>query len=211
MADLVPADKFSRLPERYQNRARTIAARVSEIDTTLGRSATSEEIVDALKRLRRQFRPQPDTEARDMAEGFRDACRDLPAWALSEAASDFLNGRVDNHTGQFMPTCAEFAKRARSILLPFLAERSALRTEAEKLLERAEDDRRRHIIEMERQDPAVKARVSALVEATTVGTPKRGRLTHQGLSEEAQARIDALKKPRQYASKIGETKIGKGV
>lgn len=209
MGDVVPLDKFSRLPERYQHRARDIAQRVSEIDA-LCRPAASEDIGDALKRLRRHFRPQPDTEARDMAEGFRDACRDLPAWAISEAANDFLAGRVPNHTGQFMPTCAEFAIRARSILMPFLAERSSLRTEAEKLIDRAEDDRRRHLIEMERQDPAVKARVAAMVEAATTGTANRAALTHRGLSDEAQARIDALKKPRQFVSKIGETKIGKG-
>lgn len=209
MGDVVSLDKFSRLPERYQRRARDIAHRVSEIDA-LCRQAASEDIGDALKRLRRHFRPQPDTEARDMAEGFRDACRDLPAWAISEAANDFLAGRVPNHTGQFMPTCAEFAIRARSILTPFLAERSSLRTEAEKLVERAEDDRRRHLIEMERQDPAVKARVAALVETATAGTTNRAVLTHRGLSDEAQARIDALKKPRQFVSKISETKIGKG-
>lgn len=209
MRDVAPGDKFARLPERYQRRAREIARRVSEIDA-LCRPAAPDEIGDSLKRMRRHFRPQPDTEARDMAEGFRDACKDLPTWVLSEAANDFLAGRVENHTGQFMPTCAEFAKRARSILVPFLSERAALRTEAEKLVERATDDARRHRIEMERQDPAVKARVAALVESATAGTSKRTTLNHRGLSAEKQAALDALKKPRQFASKIGATKIGRG-
>jgi hypothetical protein len=209
MTDVVPADKFARLPERYQRRAREIAERVSQIDE-LCRIATPDEIGTELKRLRGQLRPQPETDVRDMAEGFRFACRDLPAWAISEAANDFLDGRVSNHTGQYMPTCAEFAVRARSILLPFLAERSSLRTETEKQVERATDDARRHQVEMQRQDPAVKARVAALVADATAGIPKRQRLTHRGLSEQAQARIDLLKQHREFVSKIGETKIGMG-
>lgn len=209
MADLVPLDSFSKLPERYRRRARDIATRVSEIDA-LCRPASTEEVGDALKRMRRHFRPQPDTDAREMAEGYRDACRDLPAWAVSEAANDYRDGRVDNHTGKFMPTCAEFAKRARSIMTPFLAERHSLRTEAEKLVERATDDHRRHLSEIDRQDPAVKARVAQLVASVSAGLPKPIVYTHRGLSAEAQTKIDALKKPRQFASKIGETKIGRG-
>lgn len=202
MRDLLPADKFAKLPERYQRRAREIAARVSEIDS-LCRSASVSEIGDSIKRMRRQFRPQPDTEDREMTAGFRDACSDLPAWALSEAANDFLAGRVENHTGQFMPTCAEFAKHARSVVLPFMAERSSLRVEASKLVERAEDDHRRHLIDIERQDPAVRQRVAELAEDFAAGAPKRQSVTHLGLSEQQQSRLDALKKPRSFTSKIG--------
>lgn len=200
MSDIAP-DRFSRLPERYRERSRQIAARVGEIDGLL-RPAHPSEVSDVLKRLRSQLRPQPDTDVRGMAEGFKDSCRDLPAWALSEAANDFLAGRVENHTGQFMPTCAEFAKRARSILLPFLSERASLRIEAGKLVERAEDEVNRHRIEMERMDPSVKARVSALVSEVMAGTPSHVPL-RGSLDGEKQKRLDALKKPRKFVSKIG--------
>lgn len=207
MADLITADKFAILPERYQRRAREIAARVSEIDA-LCRPAPAQDVGAELKRLRGHLRPQPDTEVKDMASGFKDACRDLPSWVISETANDFLAGRVDSHTGQFMPTCAEFAKRARHIMTPFMAELSSLRIEASKLVERAMDDERRHYIEMERQNPAVRRRVADLAEAFSAGSPKQGSTPHLGLSAEAQSRLDALKKPRQIESKIGHTKTG---
>lgn len=207
MSDVVPSDRFSALPERYQRRAREIAARVGEIDNLI-RPAGKEAVRDAVIRLRCQLRPQPDTAAQDMAAEFVTACTDLPEWAISEAANDFLAGRVDNHTGQYMPTCAEFAKRAREIIRPFLVERSSLRIEAEKLVERATDDARRHRIEMERRDPAVRARVAKLHMDAIAGAPKRQALTHTGLSEDRQKRLDALKVKREpQQSKLLETRI----
>lgn len=207
MRDLIATDAFDALPEAYRLRARQIAARVGAIDVLLTPCRT-EAIRDALLRLRAQLRPQPDTDPAALVEEFKAACRDLPEWAVSEAANDFLAGRVDNHTGQFMPTCAEFAKRARSILLPFLAERSALRTEAEKLVERAEDDRRRHLIEIERQDPAVRRRVAEMMEAYSSGLPKGPlKAARPMLTAEKQARLDAMKKPREHVSKIEQTQI----
>lgn len=205
----VATDEISRLPERYRKRAKAIAERVGQIDNVC-RPATTEEIGTELKRLRNQLRPQPETDVTSMAEGFKSACRDLPAWAISEAANDFLCGRVESHTGQFMPTCAEFAKRARSILIPFLAERSALKSEAEKMVERALDEQRRHLIEMERKDPASRARVAAIMDDAFKGYAKVKALPHVGLDAEAQKRIDALKKPRQHVSKIAETKLVRG-
>ncbi len=204
--DLVPRDVFDQLPERYRQRAREIARRVSEIDDLM-RPCQADAIRDSVVRMRGQLRPQPDVEPRDLADEFKAACRDLPEWALAESANDFLAGRVENHTGQYMPTCAEFAMRARLVITPFMAELSALRTEASKLLERAADDRRRHQIEMERQDPAVQARVEKLFEAVAAGAPKRRTIPHRGLSAEQQARIDALKRPRASPSKIAETRI----
>ena len=208
MVDLVPADKFARLPERYQRRARQIAERVGEIDA-LCAPASADEIGAELKRLRGQLRPQPDTDVRQMAEGFRDSCRDLPAWAISEAANDFLDGRIENHTGQYMPTCAEFAKRGREVMRPLLAERHSLRIEAEKLFERATDDHRRHLVEMERQDPAVRNRVAELVASVTAGLPKPVSTKHVGIAEDSRRRLDAHRKPREFVSKISQTKIGK--
>jgi hypothetical protein len=209
MADLVPHDQFDRLPERYRQRAREIGARVAEIDVLL-RPSNPLFIGETVIRMYRQFREQPGVSNADMASEYRSACIDLPEWALSEAANDFLAGRVDNHTGQFMPTCAEFAKRARAIMTPFLSERAALRTEASKLIERATDDHRRHLIEMARQDPAVRKRVAALTEAVTAGAAKRQGLPHLGLNQAEQKRIDALKRPRQDISKLEQTKIVKG-
>lgn len=208
MGEVLDLDPFKRLPERYRNRAREISLRVSEIDAML-KPCEPGKIGEAMVRMFRQFREQPGTDHADMASEYRAACRDLPEWAISESANDFLGGRVENHTGRFMPTCAEFAKRARSIITPFLAERSALRIEASKLIERAEDDRRRHLIDLERQDPNVRRRVSELVSQFSAGTTKPMRLTHSGIDPEKQNRLDALKKQRPFASKIAQTKIGK--
>lgn len=210
MAEIVPAEPISRLPESFQRRARQIAERVVEIDALLV-PASPEQIGDELKRMRRQLRPQPDTETGEMASGFRDACRDLPAWAISEAANDYLAGRVENHTGQFMPACAEFAKRARTILIPFLSERHSLRTEAEKLVERATDEARRHKIAMERQDPKRSARIAALMAGAFPQETKLPSATHTGLSAENQDRLDVLKKrPGDFVSLIPQTRIGGG-
>ncbi|TPM39599.1 hypothetical protein [Mesorhizobium sp. B2-3-4] len=209
MAELVPQDQFDKLPERYRRRAREIARRVSEIDA-LTKSCEPGDIGAVVLRMFRQFRDQPGIVHAEMAEAFREACCDLPGWSISEACNDFLAGRVENHTGQFMPTCAEFARRARAIMTPFLSERAALRTEASKLIERATDDHKRHLIEMERQDPAVRKRVAALAEAVTAGAARRQGLPHLGLNEAEQQRIDALKRPRQDVSKLEQTKIVKG-
>jgi hypothetical protein len=192
----------AKLPERYRIRGEEIRTRVDAI-TGLLAPCKVDAIRDAVIRLRSQFRPQPDTDAEALATGYVGACRDLPEWSLSEAANDFLAGRVDGHTGQFMPTCAEFAKRARWIITPFMAELSSLRVEASKLFERAADDQRRHVIEMERQSPAVRRRVADLASAFSAGSTKSQGAAHQGLSNERQARIDAFKKPRQFVSKIG--------
>lgn len=208
MADVVPTDRFARLPERYQRRAREIARRVSEIDA-LCRYAAPDEIGAELKRLRGQFRPQPDVDNRDMAASFLEACRDLPAWVISEAANDFLCGRVDNHTGQFMPTSAEFAKRARAILIPFLSERVCLRQEADKIVERAADEARRLRIEAERRSPEVRNRVEQLKEMAARGAAKMVSFQHKGISEDAASRLDALRRPRQFVSKLEETPIVK--
>lgn len=206
MTDLIAADSFDRLPERYRRRAREIARRVSEIDAFLA-SASSEQIGEELKRMRRQLRPQPDTEPADMAQGFKDACRDLPAWVVSEAANDFLAGRVANHTGQYMPTCAEFAKRAREAMTPFLAERAALRIEAGKLIERASDEARRDAIAIERQDPQVKARVAAMLADAKMSAPDPIRYSHGALTPEKQARLDAMKRHKSPPSKIAESRM----
>lgn len=203
--ELVSHDKLKLLPERYRIRAEQIRIRVESINGLLS-PCRSGQIGEAVIRLRRQFRAQPDTEAGSLASEYLAACRDLPEWAVSETANDFLAGRVESHTGQFMPTCAEFAKRARHIMTPFLAELSSLRIEASKLVERAMDDERRHHIDMERQSPAVRRRVAALAEAFTAGSAKSQALPHLGLNEQEQARIDAFKKERPVVSKIGHTK-----
>lgn len=208
MGEVIDLDPFNRLPERYQRRAREIATRVRDIDALMA-TCQPEKIGLMVVRMFRQFREQPGTDHAEMGAEYRDACRDLPEWAVSEAANDFLAGRVENHTGQFMPTCAEFAKRARSIILPFLSERAALRTEASKLIERAADDARRDQIAIERANPNIRRRVQALTETITKGAAKKQALTHQGLDPERQQRLDAMKKDRLFVSKISETKIGR--
>lgn len=208
MGEVIDMDPFNRLPERYRERAREIAARVRDIDAMLAPTEPVK-IGEAVVRMFRQFLPQPGVDPADMAAEYREACKDLPEWAISEAANDFLWGRIETHTGLYMPICAQFAKHVRSILVPFYSERSALRIEASKLVERAEDDRRRHQIAIERSDPAVRQRVAALVEKATAGLPKQLSAPRAGLGEEQQGRLDALKKPRQFVSKIAETKIGK--
>lgn len=210
MADLVPADIFERLPERYRRRAREIAARVADIDVMLRRCDTGA-LRDAAVRLRGQLRPQPDVEMADFAREFKIACADLPEWAVSEATNDFLSGRVENHTGQFMPTCAEFARHARSIIAPFVGEKNGLRNEAERLFERAEDEARRASIAVERADPAVRARVRNLIAAANAGAPVpvTGR-AHLGISPEIKAEMDKLRVRRPHVSKLTETRLVKG-
>lgn len=210
MGDLVPADIFERLPERYRRRAREISVRVSEIDALLRRCDTGA-LRDAAVRLRGQLRPQPDVEMTHFAKEFRTACADLPEWAVSEAANDFLAGRVENHTGQFMPTCAEFARHARSIIAPFIGEKNGLRNEAERLFERAEDEARRAAIAMERADPAVRQRVRALIASANAGAPLPviGH-THSGTMPEAKAAMDKLRVRRPHVSKLPETRLVKG-
>jgi hypothetical protein len=211
ISDLVPSDVFDRLPERYRQRAREISKRVSEIETTLTACDTAD-VRDAAGRLRGQLRPQPETDLAKFAGEFKLACSDLPAWAVSEATNDFLSGRVENHTGQFMPTCAEFARHAREIIRPFLAERASLRVEASRLFERAEDDRRRDMIAIERADPAVKDRIKELTRQVTSGTSVASKShPHSGVDPEMQAKLDALKKRRpEPPSRITQTRIVSG-
>lgn len=210
MHDLIEQDQFDRLPERYRQRARDIAFRVGEIDRLL-QHCQSPAIMDAAIRLRGQLRPQPGIEIADFADEFRQACADLPEWAISEATNDYLGGRVENHTGQFMPTCAEFAKHARSIVAPFLGERASLRREAEKLFERAEDERRRAEIAVERAKPGHREWVRNLARSITAGAPQIASKPHTA-DAEMQARIDALKVKREPPpSKLDQTSIVRGV
>jgi hypothetical protein len=210
MHDLIEQDKFDRLPERFRQRARDIAYRVGEIDRLLKRCQPPA-IMDAAIRLRGQLRPQPGIEISDFVEEFRQACGDLPEWAISEATNDYLGGRVENHTGQFMPTCAEFAKHARSIVAPFVGERAGLRREAEKLFERAEDERRRAEIAVERAKPGHREWVRDLAKSVSAGAPRIASKPHT-TSPEMQARIDALKVKREpVPSKLDQTSIVRGV
>lgn len=210
MSELIPQDIFDQLPEQFRIRARQIKARVAEIDRLLLPCQVSD-IRDAAVRLRGQLRPQPDTVVATFAEEFKLACADIPAWAISEAVNDFLGGRVEGHTGQFMPTCAEFARHARSIIAPFAGERVIIRREAKQLFNRAEDERRRQIIALERQDPNQRQRVRAMIDAALKGAPKAIRSNpHTTIDEDMQARLDALKLPRsEHVSKIPQTKAGR--
>ncbi|OAP40653.1 hypothetical protein AU381_01725 [Sinorhizobium glycinis] len=211
MSELVTGEVFNRLPERYRNRARQIAARVAEIDAVLARAQPTA-VGDAVLRLRSQLRPQPDIALTEVASEFRVACSDLPEWAISEAANDYLAGRVENHTGQFMPTCAEFARHARSIIRPFIAERASLKNEAERLLQRAEDEARRNRMELERADPKMKERIADLVSSVRAGAVKaHNGQPHQGITDDTRQKLDALRKPRpDQPSRLFETRVVKG-
>jgi len=208
MFDLIAKDQFDRLPERYRERARQIALRVQEIDRLLA-PGSPETIRDTALRLIGQFRPQPGVDVAAFGREFRGVCADLPEWAVCEAANDFIAGRVANHTGQFVPTCAEFGKQARAIIAPFHAERYALRIEASRLFDRAADEKRRAMIAIERADPAVKARVRAIVAEARAGAPARVGFLHGSLDPQVQATLDAMKKTPQHPSKISKTRIGK--
>lgn len=210
MHDLITQDVFDRLPEQFRIRARQIAERVAEIDRLL-QPCSIDSIREAGRRLHGQLRPQPEINVEDYAREFKIACSDLPDWAVSEATNDFLAGRVENHTGQFMPTCAEFARHARSIISPFVVERSVIRREAQQLFARAEDQRRRDIIALERQDPKQRQRIRAMIDNAMKGSPKAiGAAPHTTLDEDTQARLDALKLPRpEPSSKIPQTRLGR--
>jgi hypothetical protein len=207
MSELVPNDIFDRLPERYQRRARDIATRVSELKLLMKRCDIGA-IVDAATRLQGQLRWQPETDHEAFGTEFRVACEDLPEWAVSEATNDFLSGRVANHTGQYMPTCAEFARHARSVVLPFITEMSILRREAEQLFDRAEDERRRDQIAIERARPGHRDWVRNLAKSVTAGAPAITSRTHGQVDPETQARLDALKVNREEpASKLPQSSI----
>lgn len=210
MFEIVSQDVFDRLPERYRRRAREIGARVAEINSLL-QPCNPASIRDAALRLCGQLRPQPEVKIEEFADEFRLACSDLPEWVISEATNDFLAGRVENHTGQFMPTCAEFARHARSIVAPFIGEKYGLRNEAERLLDRAEDEARRAAIAIERSDPGVQERVRCLLAKAKAGAPvlSAGR-THTGISAETQAELDKHRRRRPHVSKLSETPIVKG-
>jgi hypothetical protein len=210
MRDLIPQDVFDRLPEQFRIRARQIAHRVTEIDRLL-QPCSLDALREAGRRLHGQLRPQPEINVEDYAREFKAACADLPDWAVSEATNDFLAGRVENHTGQFMPTCAEFARHARSIIAPFRGERSGLRREAEKLFERAEDERRRQVIALERQDPKHLTRIRELKDRVLKGAPRSlSAAPHSRIAPEEQARLDALKRPRpEPVSKIPQSRAGR--
>lgn len=210
MSELIPQDIFGQLPEQFRLRARQIKERVAEIDRLL-QPCQIADIRDAAVRLRGQLRPQPDTVVTTFAEEFKLACIDIPAWAISEAVNDFLGGRVESHTGQFMPTCSEFARHARSITAPFAGERVIIRREARSLFARASDERRRQIIALERQDPSQRRRIRAMIEEAVKGSAKLNiAIPHTPIDEKTQAQIDALKLPqRDHVSKIPQTKAGR--
>lgn len=210
MLEIVSQDIFDRLPERYRRRAREIGARVAEIDALLQPCNTGA-IRDAALRLCGQLRPQPDVKIEEFADEFRLACSDLPEWVVSEATNDFLAGRVENHTGQFMPTCAEFARHARSIVSPFIGEKYGLRNEAERLMERAEDEARRAAIAIERADPGVQERVRCMLAKAKAGAPvlPTGR-AHIGISQDARAEMDKYRRRTEHVSKLADTPAVKG-
>ena len=210
MRDLIAQEVFDRLPEQFRVRARQIAERVAEIDRLL-QPCSIDSIREAGRRLHGQLRPQPEINIEDYAREFKIACADLPDWAVSEATNDFLAGRVENHTGQFMPSCAEFARHARSIISPFVVERSIIGREAKNLITRAEDQRRRDVIALERQDPKHIERIRELKDRVLKGAPRTlVAVPHSQLDAETQARLDALKRPRsEPASKIPQTKAGR--
>ena len=109
-----------------------------------------------------------------------------------------------------MPTCAEFAKHARSIIAPFIGERAGLRREAEKLFERAEDERRRAEIAVERAKPGHREWVRNLAKSVSAGAPRIASKPH-ATNPEMQSRIDALKVKREPPpSKLDQTSIVRG-
>jgi hypothetical protein len=210
MTDLIEQDKFDRLPEKYRRRAREIEARLKEIKVVISPCDTSA-IREAAIRLRGQLLPQPEMEMESFAEEFRLACSDLPDWAVFEATNDYLGGRVANHLGRYMPTCAEFAIHARSIVYPFIAEGRALQNEAEKLVQRAEDDARRAAIAIERSDPGIQERVRTMLAKAKAGAPvlSAGR-THTGITPETQAELDKYRRRPKHVSRLANTPIVKG-
>ncbi len=193
--------KFDGLPEKYQARARDISKRVFEIDDLL-KAGTKQAIKDAVLDISNQLRPQPETEAKDLVEGYLRACDGFPDWAISEAVNDYLSGQVENHTGQFIPTCAEFAKRVRLIVQPFQIERHGLEYEARRLIDRAKDEARRNQIERERRSPERQKRVESIMDKARKAIPKKttpktdwGTATPEQLAE-----LEELKAKRKYRS-----------
>ena len=214
MRELITQDQFDLLPERHRPRARHMAARAAEIQRVLSPCGL-EAIRSAGARLHGQLRPQPDINIEEFAYEFKLACSDLPEWAITAATDDFLAGRVPNHTGQFMPTCAEFARHARFIISEFVSELGGLKFQMKKLLTLAEEEDRRARFELERvrerSRPGHKEWIRGLVKQVTASAPKPIERPRFSSDPEMRARLDALKPKRpEPESKLSQTSIVRG-
>ena len=202
MSDLILSPEIQALPKFYQDRAKEIARRYAEINRTL-MPCTVSEIGDAMIRMKAQFLPQVDAGGKMVSDAYKLGCKDLPGWAISEAANDFLSGLVENHEGKFLPTSAEFCKRVRSIIMPLKREQDSLQREAMNMVRRWEDEKRLAEIERSRRDPEVQKRVQELMDQSRQTVSRQSkRIAPKQITDEHRNSIQQFKKPRKIISKL---------
>lgn len=198
----IATNQFASLPEKYQEKARYLLSEISMAEKFITPSS-QKDADNACIELSKHFRPQPDSEPTEVRDGYRAALASLPAWSISDAVQCFIRGDVDNHTGQFMPTCAEFAKVAKLLRSPRMANWLSLKSQINRLKTDCEEERRRDEIEKFRNDPEALDRVKKLVEQITKGSPKKISGKQHGDGKGAEA-LDQYRAARKHPkSKIG--------
>lgn len=78
------------------------------------RPASEIDAIELLEILFAQFPSGIHENQSARLRGYLLAISDIPLSCIQLAVNDFISGRVKSHDGRFMPTCAQFAKHARS-------------------------------------------------------------------------------------------------
>ena len=194
------SDAIDQLPEPFRKRAAEIKDRVEYLKNRLA-PAGQKSIDRVLLNLSKNFRHQPDLEPEDVLDGYRQALREVPQWALDQTYDAFLSGLVPNHTGQYIPACGEFARYANQLVHPNLKEIHMLRLEADQLISRAEDAAREKAIEAERNDPAVQSRINGMLENALKGQSVKNAIPERKPSKPEHLKFieDAKQRPAQQS------------
>lgn len=199
--------QFSGLPEKYQHIASDLLEQISITEEKL-LPAGREVAKAACILMGKHFRPQADADAGIVMEGYITALAELPEWAIAEAINCFISGLVENHSGQFMPTSAEFAKVARAQFMPVWTHWRSLRSEVNRLEQDCRDEQRRIDVEAFRNDPDARNRILLLIEDATKGLPSHTSPSAQhSMTDEQRSALDPYRAPvRPHQSKIGHQK-----
>lgn len=203
MTEIAPSS-ISCLPEKYQVIAERLMTKAKSIEGRL-QPASPDVIVQVSVKMAKRLRKQPEFSGEEVLAAYREALEGLPAWAIEEASKMFLSGAVQNHTGQYMPTCAEFAKVVREIVRPLELEWRSIRTRVNHLKTECQEEQRRIEVEAFRNNPEARARILLLIEDATKGLPTlTGPSAQHSMTDERRRALDAYRKPEPpHKSKIG--------
>lgn len=126
---------------------RTLESREARLAYLLRPGSQSQSVDQALTLLRASFASSiPDhNTAVVIMQGLRMSFSALPGWVALEVVNRFVSGRVERRDNRFIPTSAEIAVEARSVLRPYEAERGdilkVLRAETYTLASKEERER----------------------------------------------------------------------